>query len=220
MSIVKCPECQTDISDSAESCPKCGYPYKSNEAQYQKAVSLMPQCKNADEMRGVAALFEEISIHKDAQEKANECIMRASELPRKEEPASSSIHGDAPVYQTSAKAHKSNKRLIGNILCVLAAALFLCAALRDNPRKINAVSKEIEEYRQDFMDSYHAGNSSSSFSALYHYNDALDSIDRLNEATAKKKYMIGEGCILCGAGVVCGIAGGIMIKKSKDEEGV
>ena len=26
MALIKCPECGTDVSDRAESCPKCGYP--------------------------------------------------------------------------------------------------------------------------------------------------------------------------------------------------
>ena len=30
MSMIKCPECQSEISDKAESCPKCGYPIAVN----------------------------------------------------------------------------------------------------------------------------------------------------------------------------------------------
>ena len=31
MGLIKCPECEKDVSDQAESCPNCGYPIKSND---------------------------------------------------------------------------------------------------------------------------------------------------------------------------------------------
>jgi uncharacterized OB-fold protein len=32
MALVKCPECSSEVSDKAESCPKCGFPLAKEEA--------------------------------------------------------------------------------------------------------------------------------------------------------------------------------------------
>ena len=37
MSLIKCPECQKDISDSAKICPNCGYSLKS---KYIKSIKM------------------------------------------------------------------------------------------------------------------------------------------------------------------------------------
>ena len=33
MALIKCPECSTDVSDKAVSCPKCGYPMQTTTPQ-------------------------------------------------------------------------------------------------------------------------------------------------------------------------------------------
>jgi len=32
VSLIKCPECGTDVSDAAAACPKCGHPLKATPA--------------------------------------------------------------------------------------------------------------------------------------------------------------------------------------------
>ncbi len=43
MALIKCPECSSDISDKAPSCPKCGYPMTPANR------SLKPSTKTEDE---------------------------------------------------------------------------------------------------------------------------------------------------------------------------
>ncbi len=31
MALIKCPECQNEISDKADKCPQCGYPIGGNQ---------------------------------------------------------------------------------------------------------------------------------------------------------------------------------------------
>ncbi len=40
MSLVKCPECQSEISDKATSCPKCGYPLKKQNVTIDKVRNI------------------------------------------------------------------------------------------------------------------------------------------------------------------------------------
>lgn len=36
MAIIKCPECQNEVSDKASACPKCGCPIREDVSFYQK----------------------------------------------------------------------------------------------------------------------------------------------------------------------------------------
>lgn len=36
MALIKCPECETDVSDKAISCPKCGYPINKVEVETEE----------------------------------------------------------------------------------------------------------------------------------------------------------------------------------------
>jgi uncharacterized membrane protein YvbJ len=38
MAIIKCPECGTEVSDKAEKCPKCAYPFSIASPQVQTQV--------------------------------------------------------------------------------------------------------------------------------------------------------------------------------------
>ena len=36
MALVKCPECNTEVSDKAMNCPKCGYPINKTEVETEQ----------------------------------------------------------------------------------------------------------------------------------------------------------------------------------------
>ena len=38
MALIKCPECGRDVSDSAITCPNCGYPLKQNQEEEKESV--------------------------------------------------------------------------------------------------------------------------------------------------------------------------------------
>lgn len=52
MSLIKCPECNKEISDKAKSCPMCGYPIKeefdkiSSNSASTKGMNICPKCGN------------------------------------------------------------------------------------------------------------------------------------------------------------------------------
>ena len=65
MSLVKCPECGKEISDSAKMCPSCGYPIK-----------ICPECKkivykNADKCDNCGYPFNESHTKTEANENTN-----------------------------------------------------------------------------------------------------------------------------------------------------
>ena len=84
MSLIKCPECGNDVSDSAQSCPKCGYPIKKDNDENMSIVSVSGKSKRknfnrwlleikAEENRGLAeGMFfagDEVSLlDKDSKE--------------------------------------------------------------------------------------------------------------------------------------------------------
>ena len=47
MALIKCPECEKEISTYAETCPHCGYPIKKNEPAKEKAVENFPKPKDS-----------------------------------------------------------------------------------------------------------------------------------------------------------------------------
>jgi Ribosomal protein L7/L12 len=48
MSLINCPECNREISDKAESCPHCGYPFKNSESVDNKSNTYTLNNKNFD----------------------------------------------------------------------------------------------------------------------------------------------------------------------------
>lgn len=46
MALIKCPECEKEISTYAETCPHCGYPIKKNELVKENAVENFPKPKD------------------------------------------------------------------------------------------------------------------------------------------------------------------------------
>jgi len=49
MALIKCPECQSEVSDQAPTCPKCGFPFKkepSSSGGVQRVV--VDQVKNVE----------------------------------------------------------------------------------------------------------------------------------------------------------------------------
>ena len=40
MALIKCPECNTEISSSAEFCPKCGYPILKNIKEEYNSIKM------------------------------------------------------------------------------------------------------------------------------------------------------------------------------------
>lgn len=44
MAIINCPECQTEISDKAENCPKCGFPILTRQPQQQIVIKKEEGC--------------------------------------------------------------------------------------------------------------------------------------------------------------------------------
>ena len=47
MALIKCPECEKEVSTAAETCPHCGYPIKKNEPVKEKQVENYPIPKNS-----------------------------------------------------------------------------------------------------------------------------------------------------------------------------
>lgn len=45
MALIKCPDCGSKISDSAKSCPKCGYPLADKLAEQEGSISVSAQVK-------------------------------------------------------------------------------------------------------------------------------------------------------------------------------
>ena len=46
MALIKCPECQSEVSDKAKTCPKCGYPIDEiakNEPS-STGMNICPKC--------------------------------------------------------------------------------------------------------------------------------------------------------------------------------
>lgn len=82
MAIVTCPECKCELSDSAISCPNCGYPYEKNYELYLKAKQLMKDAKDAETMLGVSEIFSGIRGFRDSEVLAEYCRRKANELPK------------------------------------------------------------------------------------------------------------------------------------------
>ena len=80
MAIVTCRECKCALSDSAISCPNCGYPYEKNYRLYLKAKQLMEEAKSAETMIGVSEIFFDIRGFRDAEMLAECCRRKADEL--------------------------------------------------------------------------------------------------------------------------------------------
>lgn len=109
----------------------------------------------------------------------------------------------------------SNKRLLGTTLCIISVLLLLCAAVRDNPMKIQELSKQIGEYHDNALAAYRSGGDD--FGSVYNsYMGVKHNSEKYRDASIKKQEMIVEGCILCCAGTVSGIAGITLIKKGKE----
>ena len=120
-----CPNCNHELSDSLEACPECGYPYRANEVLYNRAIKMMSQCTTANGFRGIAVLLNDIPFHRDAKEKAEECLKRAAQLESDEESTNGSIiivPENAPQRETVATVHSSSKRM-KTILPIVAAFL-------------------------------------------------------------------------------------------------
>lgn len=49
MSLINCPECSTEVSDKAASCPRCGFPLTKLSSASQNSTSSISQQTNADE---------------------------------------------------------------------------------------------------------------------------------------------------------------------------
>lgn len=80
MAIIECPECRHEMSDTANVCPQCGYPYAKNLALYRRARKLMETCKTSDEYLGVAEIFRSVSKILDADEQSDICRRKAQEV--------------------------------------------------------------------------------------------------------------------------------------------
>lgn len=90
MAVIKCPECHREMSDVAEKCPNCGYPYAEKIAIYHQAKKLMMSCETENSFRGLAELFRSISGIYDSDEQAQVCLEKAEayriqDLQREEE---------------------------------------------------------------------------------------------------------------------------------------
>lgn len=44
MALIKCPECQREVSDAAFSCPHCGYPLKKQEPVHYETTTVKIRC--------------------------------------------------------------------------------------------------------------------------------------------------------------------------------
>lgn len=82
MAIVTCPDCKRELSDSAISCPNCGYPYEKNLDLYLQASRLMKDAKSAESMLGVAEIFSGIKEFQDSEALMEYCKTKANELPK------------------------------------------------------------------------------------------------------------------------------------------
>ena len=82
MSITICPDCKCTISDSAITCPRCGYPYQKNKQLYLKARGRMDKAKTSDEILGIAEIFDSIKEFQDSNSLIDICRNMANELPQ------------------------------------------------------------------------------------------------------------------------------------------
>jgi len=48
MSLVKCPECQSEVSDRASSCPKCGFPLKESAVSSKEKIVTVNKAENIE----------------------------------------------------------------------------------------------------------------------------------------------------------------------------
>lgn len=85
MAVIKCPECHKEMSDIAEKCPNCGYPYAEKVALYHKAVDLMAECESETSFLGVAEIFSSISEICEAQELEKHCRLKSKAESKKAE---------------------------------------------------------------------------------------------------------------------------------------
>lgn len=83
MAIVTCPDCRHELSDSAISCPNCGYPYGKNYKLYLRAKQLMSDAKSAEAILGIAEIFSDIRGFRDSEELMETCRAKLNEVPKK-----------------------------------------------------------------------------------------------------------------------------------------
>lgn len=48
MALIRCPECNREISDKATACPGCGYPLKDNTREISKKEQLLKEAEEKD----------------------------------------------------------------------------------------------------------------------------------------------------------------------------
>lgn len=81
MPIVTCPDCGHKVSDSAITCPYCGFPYEKTKNIYLTARKRMNEAITSSEMLGVAEIFDSISGFQDSDTLTQVCRDKAKELP-------------------------------------------------------------------------------------------------------------------------------------------
>lgn len=131
-----CPICNAEFSDDLEICPVCGRSASKNERLYQTAMNLMNRCHTALGYRGIAAVFDEISDYQDAQEKAEECLARTSQLANTVDAAEVKT---SPVESPSETRRRSRKTasIVGVVICM--ALLLSIAATIGNTYRMKKV---------------------------------------------------------------------------------
>ena len=66
MALIKCPECERDVSDKADACPQCGYPVAKQVPQSPQEVPVIPQREEVPELAPKPAPESVISTPKPA----------------------------------------------------------------------------------------------------------------------------------------------------------
>jgi len=121
MAIVTCPDCKRELSDSAISCPNCGYPYEKNYELYLRARQLMKDAQSAEAMLGVAEMFSGIRGFRDSEVLAEYCRRKATVLPKM----------DCQAAPNSVAEENSETSSLYAILLTIIGAVTLWASIVD-----------------------------------------------------------------------------------------
>lgn len=194
MAIVICPECKKELSETAESCPNCGYPYREKEKLYNKALLLMESCTTSNAYKGVAEVFKTISSHRDATKYYFKCIECANEVAQqkrlKEERELDFLEKERVrkeeqkqklILTRKERFLKNMSKIVTLFLCILIVGVtaFMAITLPSHFKYENAI---------ELMDNQRYEEAISKFVALDDYKDASTKIDECYYLEAMQLY--------------------------------